>query len=161
MLSEPQIVERAATPYVGIGATVTPPFGPVLDALFPELFGWVGVRGLEWAGPPLIRYHTTDMTNGMGIEVGVPVKGAAAGDGRVRVGELPAGPYVVATHTGPYDGLLEATKTLLDWAAQRGIQWATTDDGRWLGRVEFYATNPAEEPDQSKWLTELAFLTRR
>ena len=161
MLSEPRIVERAAMPYVGIGATVTPPFGPVLDALFPELFGWVGARGLEWADAPIIRYHTTDMTNRMEIEVGVPIVGTATGDGRVRVGELPAGPYVVATHTGPYNGLMEATKALLKWAAQHGIEWATTDDGRWLGRVELYPTNPAEEPDQSKWVTELAFLTRR
>jgi hypothetical protein len=33
-----------------------------------------------------------------------------------------------------------------------------TDAGeRWGGRVEFYLTNPAEQPDLTKWQTQLAF----
>jgi GyrI-like small molecule binding domain len=29
--------------------------------------------------------------------------------------------------------------------------------GRWGGRLETYLTDPGEEPDMSKWVTELAF----
>jgi hypothetical protein len=28
---------------------------------------------------------------------------------------------------------------------------------RWGARLEFYLTDPAEEPDMSKWQTQLAF----
>jgi hypothetical protein len=35
---------------------------------------------------------------------------------------------------------------------------ADTDQGeRWGCRVEFYLTDPAEQPDLSKWQTQLAF----
>jgi hypothetical protein len=64
------------------------------------------------------------------------------------------------THVGHPDELLEATRTLLDWAASQGLKWdvAPSADGeRWACRLESYLTNPAEEPDMSKWVTQLAF----
>jgi hypothetical protein len=39
--------------------------------------------------------------------------------------------------------------------------WQTPGAGKeevWGGRVEFYITDPGEEPDPAKWETELAFL---
>ena len=55
---------------------------------------------------------------------------------------------------------MAATSALLDWAAGAGLAWdvAQTDKGeQWGCRLEFYLTNPADEPDTSKWVTELAF----
>jgi hypothetical protein len=49
---------------------------------------------------------------------------------------------------------------LLDWAAEQGLTWdvSPSEDGdRWGARLEFYLTDPAEEPDMSKWQTQLAF----
>ena len=159
-LSEPSFADRAARRYVGIKATVTIPFGPTLDRLFPEIFGWVGGHGLTPSGAPFVRYHdTSDMVNGIDIEVGVPVEGAAAGDERVSASEIPAGRYLVAVHTGRYDGLQESTRAFLDWGKRNGVVWAQDAAGRWLGRVETYLTNPAEQPDEARWETELAFLT--
>jgi len=159
-LSEPSFADRPARRYVGIKATVTIPFGATLDRLFPEIFGWVGAQGLTPSGAPFVRYYdTSDMARGIEIEVGVPVDGAAAGDERVSVGEIPAGRYVVAVHTGPYDALMESTRAFLEWGKQNGVTWAQDGAGRWLGRVETYLTNPAEQPDQARWETELAFLT--
>ncbi len=64
------------------------------------------------------------------------------------------------THSGPPDTLAAATAGLLDWAQARGLAWdiARTDAGEhWGCRVEFYLTDPAEQPDVSKWQTQLAF----
>src|SRR5260370_41886372 len=56
--------------------------------------------------------------------------------------------------------LVEATKALLDWAAGRGLTWDMSPDAageRWGSRLEIYLTDPREEPDMSKWVTQLAF----
>lgn len=34
---------------------------------------------------------------------------------------------------------------------------AGEDGEHWGSRVEFYRTNPAEEPDMNEWVTQLAF----
>ena len=49
---------------------------------------------------------------------------------------------------------------LLDWAAGQGLSWDMTpaDGGeRWGARLEIYLTDPEQEPDMSKWHTQLAF----
>jgi hypothetical protein len=53
-----------------------------------------------------------------------------------------------------------ATKALLDWAAEQGLTWDMTpgESGeRWGCRLESYLTDPRQEPDMSKWVTQLAF----
>lgn len=82
------------------------------------------------------------------------------GDERVVAGVLPAGRYATLTHTGHPAELLKVTEALLDWAPRQGLAWDMTpgEDGeRWGSRVEFYRTNPAEQPDMNKWVTQLAF----
>jgi effector-binding domain-containing protein len=84
-------------------------------------------------------------------------------DERVRARSLPAGEYVTAVYTGPYEGLRDATAELLAWAEHNGVVWEaepTTRGEAWGARVEFYLTDPDEEPDPSKWETLLAFQTR-
>jgi len=126
----------------------------------PEIFGWLGARGIAPAGPPFFRYHIIDMARQLQVEVGVPVTRAVEDDGDVRAGTLPAGRFTVMTHTGAPNTLMAATAELLDWAGARGLAWdvSPTDEGdRWGCRVEFYLTDPAEQPDLSEWRTELAF----
>jgi hypothetical protein len=51
-----------------------------------------------------------------------------------------------------------ATADLLEWAGEKGIAWKM--NGReWAGRVEWYLSDPARQPDMSTWTTEIAFLT--
>ena len=73
---------------------------------------------------------------------------------------LPGGKYAVATHRGPFDGLMDTTEELLSWASDQGLQWdsTATDNGEeWAGRIEIYETGPATEPDPANWVTVLAF----
>ena len=62
MTAEPQITQRPPQPYAGLAATATMTnLASVVDAGFPEVFSWLGRRGIEPAGPPFIRYHVVDM----------------------------------------------------------------------------------------------------
>jgi effector-binding domain-containing protein len=156
----PEITQRAAQPYVGISAWVTmSEVGSVADRL-PEIFGWLGARGIAPAGPPFFRYHVIDMERQLLVEAGVPVVSAIDDAEGIRAGRLPAGRFAVMTHTGAPATLVAATAALLDWAEAQGLTWDVeqTDDGeKWGCRIESYLTDPAEQPDTSLWQTQLAF----
>ncbi len=110
--------------------------------------------------PPFFRYNVIDMERQLEMEAGVPVQAAIDGDDQVIAGVIPAGRYATVTYIGHPENLVTATGELLDWAAQRGLQWDMTvgDDGEhWGARLENYLTDPAEQPDMTKWETELAF----
>jgi DNA gyrase inhibitor GyrI len=155
----PEITQRPAMPYAGISAWVTmAAIGSVADRI-PEIFGWLGARGIPPAGPPFFRYHVIDMERQLLVEAGVPVAAAVPDDGDVRGGMLPSGQFAVMTHTGAPATLAAATSELLDWAEARRLAFdvTRTDVGEtWGCRLEFYLTNPADQPDTSKWQTELA-----
>jgi effector-binding domain-containing protein len=156
----PEIRQRAAQPYAGISAWVPmAAVGSVADRI-PEIFGWLGARGVAPAGPPFFRYHVIDMERQLLVEAGVPVTSPVEDDGEVHGGSLPAGKFAVVTHTGAPPTLVAATAALLAWAEERGLDWdvAQTDEGeKWGCRLESYLTDPTEQPDTGKWQTELAF----
>ena len=156
----PEIAQRAAVPYAGISQWVTmAELGSVADRI-PEIFGWLRAHGIAPAGPPFFRYEVIDMERQLLVEVGVPVVSAVQDDGDIRAGTLPAGQFVVMTHTGAPPTLMAATAALLDWAEARGLAWDVTETEageKWGCRLEFYLTDPAEQADTSKWQTQLAF----
>jgi effector-binding domain-containing protein len=161
MSSAPQIVARAAQPYVAIRTQVTmEDLGMVVPPLNQEVFAWLGGRGVAPAGAPFWKYNVIDMAGKLEVEAGAPIAAAVAGDDRVMSGELPAGRYATLTHVGHPSELVAATEALLDWAAEQGLTWDMTpgaDGDRWACRLETYLTDPRQEPDMSKWVTELAF----
>jgi effector-binding domain-containing protein len=161
MSAQPEIVTRDEQPYVAIKARVTmAELGMVVPPLNGEVFGWLAQRGAAPAGPPFWKYNVIDMDRELEIEAGVTVAQPQAGDGRVIAGTLPAGRYATLIHVGHPSELAGATKTLRDWAAAQGLTWDMSlgDDGeRWVSRLEIYLTDPAQEPDMSKWVTQLAF----
>jgi hypothetical protein len=72
---------------------------------------------------------------------------AVTGEGQVLAAVLWAGRYATLWHTGHPDGLVGATRTLLDWAAQQGLAWdvTSTPDGELGRRGE---ASPAASPQQ-------------
>jgi effector-binding domain-containing protein len=160
MSAAPEIVTRAEQPYVAIRARVTMAELGGLGARFGEVFAWLDARGLAPAGPPFFRYDVIDMMRELQVEAGVPVAVAVDGDAQVSSGVLPAGRYATLTHVGHPSELLGVTKALLDWAAGQGLSWdMSPGEGgeRWGSRLEIYLTDPGQEPDMSKWVTQLAF----
>lgn len=161
MSTAPEIVEWPARPYVAIPVHVTMAMiGTVVPPLNGEVFRWLAERGAVPAGAPFWKYNVIDMDRELEIEAGVTVPQALAGDGRVVAGTVPSGRYATLTHVGHPSELAGVTETLLDWAAGQGLTWDVSpgEDGeRWGGRLEIYLTDPAQEPDMSKWVTQLAF----
>lgn len=133
-------------------------FKDVIPQFLDEIFAWLGKQGVEVAGAPFMRYHVINMPGIIDVEMGVPVASAMPGDGRISAGILPAGRYAALTYTG-VEHEIQGNKALLDWGAQQGLVWDnwTTDAGDAFGaRYESYITDPDNEPDPSKWETEVA-----
>jgi effector-binding domain-containing protein len=159
-MSVPEIVTRAEQPYVAIRGHVAMAEIGAFAGRTGEVFGWLGARGLAPAGPPFLKYNVIDMARQLELETGVPVTAPAADEGEVISGVLPAGRYATVTHVGHPSELMGVTKALLDWAAGQGLTWDMSPDvdgDRWGSRLEIWLTDPAEEPDMSKWVTQLAF----
>jgi effector-binding domain-containing protein len=156
----PEIVERTAQPYVGVGQLVTMQTIAEIADRMPGLFDWLGSRGIEPADAPFFKYNVIDMERELEVEVGVPVAAPVPGDGEVESGVLPAGRYAKVTHVGHPDQLVDATAALLAWAAEQGLRFdvVQTDAGeRWGCRLEVYNSDPAVEPDMNKWEIDLLF----
>jgi effector-binding domain-containing protein len=157
---EPRVQWRAAQPYVAIRRLVTMQTIPEIADRIPAVLGWLAARGREPAGAPFLRYRVMGMDRRLDIEAGVSVNPAIKGDKDIISGILPAGRYATVTHVGPFDKLMDVTAALLDWGAREGLTWdmIETENGQeWGCRLELYTTNPSEEPDMNKWVTELAF----
>ena len=130
-----RIEERDGQPYRSVSR-----FGPDaaagLDDLFPRVFEWLEVRGVEPAGAPFLRFHGLDGE----VEAGVPVPRASAipaSDEDVNSGTLPAGRYVVAERTGDPTDVAQATADVLAWARERGLEVDTAWVSRSLGENGF------------------------
>jgi effector-binding domain-containing protein len=159
MAAEPGIVQRAAQPYVAIRAFVTmQSLGEVMPGLHPEVRAWLRSRGMEPTGRPFFKFNVIDMDRQLEVESGFPVAAPVAGEDRVLAAVLPAGRYATLWHTGHPNGLVGATKTLLDWAARQGLAWDVTsvpEGEQWGCRLEIYHDEPGQ--DMNDWETELAF----
>jgi effector-binding domain-containing protein len=160
MSTAPEIVIRPEQPYVALRGHVSMAEIGAFAVRTPEVYAWLGARGLPPAGPPFLKYNVIDMMRELEIDNGVPVAALVDGEGEMISGVLPAGRYATLTHVGHPSELVEATKALLDWAAGQGLTWDMSpgaDGDRWASRLEIYLTDPREEPDMSKWVTQLAF----
>jgi effector-binding domain-containing protein len=157
--TEPKLEQRDAQHYVGIRTKAAIPALPtVIPQLHSEAHAWLSTQGVAPAGPPFIRYYTTDMTSELDIELGWPTASSLSGTERIHAGVLPAGRYAVLLYTGPYDKLVSVTAGLLAWAKEHGVKWKM-DGQEWGARIEIYHRDPGDEPNPEKWETELAFLT--
>jgi effector-binding domain-containing protein len=159
MITGPKVEDRNERPYVAIRTQVTMQEMATVPDLIGEVFACLGKQGVAPAGAPFIRYLVIDMDALLDIELGVPVANTLSGNGRISAGVLPAGRYASLVYTGDYAGLVEANAALLDWGAEKGLVWDSwaAENGDGFGaRLESFLTNPAEEPDQAKWETEVA-----
>ena len=145
--------EIDSQPIVGIRATTTmEAIKQVIGALFGEVMEYLNGNGLAPAGMPFTIYHEMDAER-LEMECGMPVASAVEGTERVRPGELPAGKVATVTHMGPYEQLGQTWSALMKWMEEEGLHAAGAP---W----EVYVTVPGEEPDPSKWRTDIFFPIR-
>jgi effector-binding domain-containing protein len=159
MFTKPKLEERKEQPYVGIRTQAALPELPtVIPQLTGEVMIWLQQQGAAPAGAPFIRYYVINMESKLDIELGWPVAKPLSGNGRIKAGVIPAGRYATLIYTDVKNGY-NGNKALIDWASTNGIKWDRWDDSNgdaFRSRVEYFLTDPADEPDMSKWETEVA-----
>lgn len=159
----PKIEQRNVINYVAIATKVLQQnIGAELPILWPEIFAWLGSKGVAPSGAPFIRYLSMGTGDGMSVEVGVPVATPLAGTTRITAGRFPAGRYAVLTFHGNYSGLPEANMAIHNWAEHnnsvlRPNEVARIDDAV---HAEFYPTDPQQEPEPAKWISEIVLRMR-
>lgn len=164
--ASPKTVYRPERHYAGILVqTSMAEMGMNCVKAMHELEEWIAQAGVEVDGPPFWRYAVINMEGVMHVEVGYAVSAPVTASGRVRAGILPAGQYLTSLYTGPWegDGLYHATGALLAWGDQNHVEWdrwESAEGDTWAARLEWYMTDPDDEPDPRKYVTELAFKLR-
>jgi effector-binding domain-containing protein len=158
MISKPKLEDRTEQHYLGIRTQVPmSKMKKIIPQFLNELFAWLSARGIEPAGAPFMRFHVINMAGNMDLELGIPVAAAVMGDQRVAPGVIPAGRYATLVYSGVTG--ITGNKALIEWAAKNNVSWDRWDDENgdaFRARVEYFLTDPAEEPDKKRWATEVA-----
>jgi len=157
-LSIPSVVTREAEPYLAIRThgpmTKLPEFAP---PLFPRLHQWMNDNAIASGTSGFFRYRRFCGAD-VELEVGTTTLAPARGDGEVIAGELPAGRYAHAVHTGPYDRLYDAFLMLEGWMGGRGLTPAGQygpDGARPDCQIEIYRVTPMQAEDPLRWKTDI------
>ena len=113
-----------------------------LSGAFGELFGRIGLLGVQPAGPPFVIYHAFGPTD-IDAEVCVPIVEGISTTGQIRSRELPAMTVGRTLHIGPYEDLGAAYRALTEWINRNGLEAAGPVQERYLNGPGDHAT-PAE-----------------
>lgn len=121
-----------------------------MGAAFGEVMQLLGSQGVQPLGMPFALYPDMEPseTGGWKIVAGFPISGAIKEEGRVKNYELPGGTVAIMTYLGPYEGLEGAYKSMSEQLLANGYELSSP---MW----EAYFTDPDEEPDHSKWRTDI------
>lgn len=158
--------ERSTTHYVGIPVTARisefgAPDGP--NDMIPRVYQWLADHEIAPQNGPLYIYrHVGGPEEPVDLTVAVPVAEPVKPTNGLVLGSLPAGTYVVGRHEGAPDQIPASHVKVQEWAETNGhrLDVRRDDSGAlWTGHAEHFLTDPAEEPDTSKWVTELLFKT--
>ena len=160
--AEPRVEARKAQHYVAIPIKVSLQNWDNAIPLVYEVMRWLEQHNIERAGVPFFRYWVVgDLSKDFVMEVGVPVPQAVQGDDRVKAGSIPAGTYATLLHHGNPYGINETHQKLKAWGEAQGLHIKSEhrdEQEVFSGVFDFYQTNPAEEPNPSRWTTEVAHL---
>ncbi len=120
---------------------------PLFAECFPKLFAHGMQHGLAITGNPIARY--VDLGPGLWtVDCIIPLgQEAEPGDGMDK-GTLAGGNVVKGSHFGPYEELDKAYVAMQKWMQDQGLK---AGGPHW----EQYVTDPGEEPEPSKWQTDV------
>ncbi|MBI4728515.1 MAG: GyrI-like domain-containing protein [Acidobacteria bacterium] len=147
--------EIAAAQIASVRTTVSlPEIGPAHERAFMEIFSYLGRSGVVPAGPPMSIYHDPEFNEeAIDIEIGVPIAGTVAGEGRITSRRLDGGPAAVTLHAGPYEHVHRAYRALQAWMQARGHESAGPPR-------EIYLAGPPQISDPAEYRTEVIWPIR-
>lgn len=149
-ISEPDVRQVPARTYVIVrDRTPMEELTTVIPQMIGRAAGWIFANGGP-GGAPMATVDTPDQDGVTTIEVGWPPAGSAEPPEPLTHKTYPATRAVVYQHVGPYAELHGTYAALEKAIAAAGLR--PTGPAR-----ESYETNPEEEPDTSKWVTEIVW----
>ncbi|UXH77802.1 GyrI-like domain-containing protein [Roseateles amylovorans] len=161
MLTLPQIIARPPQRYAFARFTVRmDEMQKPADEGFPVVLKALAEQGIPTIGAPFYNYRRINMAETLDVEAGIAVERHGAATERVDFGTLPAGRFVTLSWHGHPDKLEAATAMLIGWVrlTDQPLDVDERADGdHFACRLEFYVTDPDEQPDMTQWVTELAF----
>lgn len=124
--------------------------GDKMHELYSELEAYMMEAGIEISGPPYAVYYCWDTTAPIVLEAGFPVAEKVDGKDRIFFTETPGGKVVTTYHYGNYESVGATYMKINEYNEENskvasGYPW------------EVYLTDPALEPDTSKWVTQIFF----
>ena len=142
---EVTVADVPARPTVVVAAATTWPEFPALwMPMLDEVWACLRAGGIE-RGCPNVMLYRDDVPN---VEVGVLLAQPCRLTGRVVASSLPAGQAATVVHRGPYGGLADAHRAVVEWCVGHGRRPTGT---RW----EVYGPHrddPAELTTTISWL---------
>ncbi len=118
--------------------------------LYQKMADYVNAQGAEINGPPYCVFYRYDPRRKIVFEVGYPVDKMLEGTESIHMVNIPSGNVVSASHFGPYTSLLNTHSKIQKYIRNNKLKWSGPP---W----EVYATDPATEPDTSRWETKIFY----
>ncbi|MDN4476428.1 GyrI-like domain-containing protein [Demequina sp. SYSU T00192] len=128
---------------------------------FDRVAALLASRGIAPRGA-VIRYVSARPDGTFSIEVGHLVDAADLEGSPIEPDILPEGEYSVARHEGPYSGIGEVTRALMDSWGPAGVAPAsahTTTGDDYASWYELYLDMPREGPEGPEGAVEICVLT--
>jgi effector-binding domain-containing protein len=161
MMTLPENITREAQAYAYVKFTVRmSEMQKPANEGFPVLFSTLAEQGIEPVGDAFYNYRRINMAETLNVEAGVAVSRAGTDTDRVKFGTLPGGRFISLRWHGHPDKLEKVTGVLIGWLRLTGQDMdmeTRGDSDHFACRLEIYESDPVEEPDMTKWVTELAF----
>lgn len=135
-------MQVAYIPYTG-------PF-EVLPQLLGEVVQWVMDKGLQMTGMPFGLYYNSPLEvppEELKWETGIPFRGEAQEEGKIKIKKIPSQLVISAIHKGPYDQVAEVYAAVMEYAFKNGYEIAGPS-------MELYLNDP-HEVGESEILTEI------
>ena len=118
---------------------------------FSSVGGFLSMKEVSMGGAPMAIFHEYDEEgNKVVMEMAIPVADSIAVPDSLTIGKVPAGPAIRTEHVGDYMGLEGAWSAFEKHNAENNIQ------PRWYP-YEVYVTDPSEQSDSSKWITQIVY----
>lgn len=126
--------------------------GPYKEAgkLHEEIAKWLRQKQLKITGPPLGWFYDNPEevpAHKLRSEVGIPFKGEAKPEGKIKIKKIPSQEVLYTIHKGPYGEVGPAYAALYQHATQKGYTLQGSP-------IEIYLNDPAKVKE-NELLTEI------
>jgi effector-binding domain-containing protein len=123
--------------------------GTEMGSLYVKIMADIQKQGLTITGMPFAVYHSMEGST-VNFECGIPVNQLPEKKGNVEYGAIAAGKYAFAVHVGSYETLEKEHSAIQEWITKHEFELTG-------GPMEIYMTDPQNEPDTTKWVTNIYY----